>query len=65
MSLKSFHLVFISASVLLALFLAAWCFGAGDPGGPRTAAGGLAALLGGGGLVGYEAWFLRRTRGLR
>jgi hypothetical protein len=66
MSLKSFHLVFISASVVLAAGLAAWCFGAFDPSGaPRTVAGGAAALVAGLGLAGYEAWFVRKARTLR
>ncbi len=65
MSLRSFHVVFISASALVAFALAAWCFGAGgaeDAG--RTAAGG-GAVLAGLGLAAYEAWFLKKTRGLR
>jgi hypothetical protein len=66
MSLKSFHVLFITASVLLALALAAWCFGMGDPSGaPRTTAGGAAAVVGGLVLAGYEAWFVRKARGLR
>ena len=64
MSLRSFHLLFITASVLLALGLAAWCFGADEPGVPRTIAGGAAALAAGVGLVVYEAWFVRKTRSL-
>jgi hypothetical protein len=66
MSLKSFHVVFITASVLLALTLAAWCFGAIGAGGvPRTTAGGIAAIAAAMALVGYEAWFLRKSRTLR
>ncbi|HXY38507.1 MAG TPA: hypothetical protein VEQ10_02505 [Vicinamibacteria bacterium] len=66
MSLKSFHVVFISASVLLAFLLAAWCLTAGpnrpaDAG--RIVGAGLAALAGVG-LVAYEAWFLRKMRRL-
>ena len=65
MSLKAFHVVFISASALLAFGLAAWCFGAGElaQGAPRTA-GGVAAVAAGLGLVSYEAWFVRKMRRL-
>jgi hypothetical protein len=65
MSLKAFHVVFISASVLLAFGFAAWCLG----GSPQTVGGGrLAAALAsaaiGAGLAGYEVWFLKKMRGL-
>ena len=57
MSLKSFHVLFISASVLLALGLGVWCL----PAHPAGAAGSFAvAAL----LVVYEAWFLRKARRL-
>ncbi len=67
MSLRAFHLVFISASALLAFVLAAWCFDAG-PGGTRGsthAAAGLCAVTAGLALVAYEAWFVRKMRGLK
>lgn len=64
MSLKSFHVVFISASVLLAFFFAAWCLGPGGRDGSAWRAAGVASALAGLGLVAYEAWFLRKTRGL-
>ena len=55
MSLRAFHVLFISASVLLALGLGAWCL----PEHPAAAAGSFAvAAL----LVVYEAWFLRKAR---
>lgn len=57
MSLRSFHVLFISASVLLALGLAWWCV-------PEQPVGAAAALLAALGLVGYETWFLRKTRRL-
>ena len=64
MSLKGFHLVFVTASVLLAFGFAAWCFRAvPDPGTGRVAAGAL-SVLAGLGLVGYEAWFLKKMRSL-
>jgi len=63
MSLKAFHLVFITASVLLALGFGAWQlkvwseFGSG-----RDLALGLGSLLAGAGLAAYEAYFLRKLR---
>jgi hypothetical protein len=57
MSLRAFHVLFISASVLLALGLGAWCL----PDHPVGTAGALAAALA---LVVYETWFLRKTRSM-
>ena len=57
MSLRAFHVLFISASVLLALGLGAWCL----PDHPVSAAAALAVALA---LVAYETWFLRKTRKL-
>jgi len=57
MSLRAFHVVFISASVLLALGLGWWCL----PAHP-VAAG--ASFVVGLALIGYEIWFLRKTRSL-
>lgn len=57
MSLRAFHMVFISASVLLALGLAWWCLPT-QPLGAVAAAGTALAL------VAYETWFLRKTRKL-
>ncbi len=63
MSLKGFHLVFITASILLALFYAAVSLQdyreGGGSGALVTAAG---SLLAGLTLFVYEAWFLRKTR---
>lgn len=55
MSLRGFHVLFITASVLLALGLMKWCL----PAHPMAAAVSLGVALG---LVAYEAWFLRKTR---
>jgi hypothetical protein len=64
MSLKAFHVVFVTASVMLAFGFAAWCFRAvADPGAGRLAAG-AGSVLAGIGLVAYEAWFLKKMRGL-
>jgi hypothetical protein len=65
MSLRAFHVVFIAASTLLAFFFAAWCLGAlGNEPGAGWRITGIASVATGLGLVAYEAWFLRKTRGL-
>jgi hypothetical protein len=65
MSLRAFHVVFIGASTLLAFGFAYWCLGAPSAGdGFGRMAAGIAAIAVGVGLVVYEAWFLRKTRGL-
>ena len=64
MSLKDFHVVFVSASALLAFGFAVWCVVAvPDPGAGRLLAG-AASVLTGLGLVVYEAWFLKKMREL-
>jgi hypothetical protein len=57
MSLRAFHVLFISASVLLALGMAWWCV-------PARPVGAAAAVGVAVGLVAYEAWFLRKTKRL-
>jgi hypothetical protein len=57
MNLKGFHVVFISASVLLALGLGAWCL-------PEHRGAAMASFAVAGLLVAYEAWFLRKARNL-
>ena len=57
MTLRAFHVVFISASVLLALGMAWWCL----PAQPVGAGGAAVTALA---LVAYETWFLRKTRKL-
>ena len=64
MTLKAFHVVFVTASVLLAFGFAVWCFEAvPDPGTGRLVAGAASVLIGLG-LVAYEAWFLKKMRSL-
>ena len=67
MSLKNFHLLFISCAVLLALFVAVWAFGERVDRGNVMVVPAAAALAAGVGLVLYELSFLRRWRqaGLR
>ena len=58
------HVVFVTASVLLAFGFALWCFQAApEPGTGRLVAGAVSVLVGLG-LVGYEAWFLKKMRSL-
>ena len=61
MSLRSFHVVFIAASTLLAFFYASWCLVLGDREGLGWRAAGAASAAAGLGLVAYEAWVLRKT----
>ena len=65
MSLKLFHLVFISVSVMLAAFCAAWATGMyrAEGGGTYVAAGILAAASALG-LIAYGAAFQRKMRRL-
>jgi len=65
MSLKAFHVVFVTISVLLALGFSAWAF--------RewvlrdewaTLAGGVGSILGAAVLVVYGRWFLRKLQGV-
>jgi len=65
MSLKAFHLLFITLSIALALFVAAWAAGqyrAGQAVGYLAAAGG--AMAGGAALAAYLAVFRRKTKQL-
>jgi hypothetical protein len=62
MSLKHFHVVFITASALLAFFFAVWCLAApaGESlDGGRVAAATVSAAVGIG-LCLYESWFLKK-----
>jgi hypothetical protein len=65
MSLKGFHVVFVSASALLAFGFAAWCIGAVPHPGTGRLLAGAASVLAGIGLIVYEAWFLKKMRGVR
>jgi phosphotransferase system glucose/maltose/N-acetylglucosamine-specific IIC component len=57
MSLRAFHVLFISAAILLALGVAWWCLPAHTGWAAVSAAVACA-------LVAYETWFLRKTRKL-
>ena len=57
--------MFVTASALLAFGFAAWCVAAvPEPGAGRLVAG-AASVLAGIGLGLYEAWFLKKMRGVR
>ena len=65
MSLKSFHLLFIACASALAFLFGAWLLSTPSLAGAARIAAVGAAFAVGLGLVGYEAWFLRYTRGER
>ena len=63
MSLKAFHLVFVSASILLMLTLSVWCFSDyRDGGGTSELVWSGAALAAALGLVVYARYFLRKLK---
>ena len=64
MSLKAFHLVFIIASILLALGFGAWSLVNyfSQQGGTWYLAAGIGSLLAAVGLVFYERYFLKKTK---
>ena len=65
MGLRSFHLLFIAVSVVLAAFVAAWAAGQYQSAqGVTYAVTGVAALATGAGLAWYGAIFQRKTRRL-
>lgn len=65
MNLRKFHAVFIACASALAFAFGVWALRASSlEGGARLAAG-VGAFLVAAGLVGYEAWFLRSSRGFR
>jgi hypothetical protein len=65
MSLRVFHLVFITLSVILTAFVAAWAAGQyRDVHDPGYLAGAAVALAAGAALVVYGAAFQRKTRRL-
>ena len=61
MTLKAFHVVFITASVLLAFFFAAWCLDSSPPPDAGRILAGVGAIAVGLGLAAYEAWALRKV----
>lgn len=65
MSLKAFHVVFVSVCILLTLVVSSWCFGNyRDGGAARDLAWGVASLLAGSGLAVYGKIFLRKFKNI-
>ena len=63
MSLKAFHVIFIGAAVLLAVWLGLWAWDQRQaPGGGSWTALACGAFAAAAGLVVYEVGFLRKTR---
>lgn len=64
MTLRGFHLVFISASVLLSFFVAAWCYQMLPADSAARLGGALGAALVGLALIAYEIHFLKKNKGV-
>lgn len=66
MSLKGFHIVFITFSTLLALGCGAWCIWLNSiAGAPLYIAGAVCSFAAALGLVIYGVWFYRKMKRLR
>jgi hypothetical protein len=62
MSLKAFHIVFVTLSSLLSFVFAAWAFGV--EGGSVYPVAGTASALFGVALIAYGVWFWRKIRAI-
>ncbi len=66
MSLKGFHIVFITCSTLLALLLGAWCVWMDLVlGAPSYLTGAVACFVAALGLIVYGVWFYKKMKRLR
>ena len=66
MSLKGFHIVFITFSTLLALGTGAWCLWVDSMhGSPAFRIGAISAFVVAAGLLVYGVWFWRKMKRLR
>ncbi len=66
MSLKGFHIVFITFSTLLALGLGGWCLWVDSiHGSPAFRVGAICSFLCAAGLLIYGVWFWRKMKRLR
>lgn len=66
MSLRGFHIVFITFSTLLALAIGAWCLWVNSiVGAPVYTAGAVCSFIAAVGLIGYGIWFYRKMKRLR
>ena len=65
MSLRAFHVFFIAASVLLAVFFAAWLWASyRQSGNPLTLASAAASAAIGAALLAYGRWFYVKSKRL-
>lgn len=65
MSLKAFHVFFVSISVVLMLVIGAWCLGNyRADGGVMNLVWAIAAFLVAGGLVTYGKYFVRKFKNI-
>jgi hypothetical protein len=65
MSLKAFHIVFVTASVLLLLVLAGWCFGNyREDGATIHLVWGSLSVAASSGMVAYGKLFLRKFKNI-
>lgn len=66
MSLKGFHIVFITLSTLLALGAGAWCLWVESiHGAPAFRIGAICSFLAALALISYGIWFYRKMKRLR
>ena len=66
MSLKGFHIVFITVSTLLALGVGAWCLWIDSAhGAPVFRIGAICSFVAGAALIAYGIWFYRKMKRLR
>ena len=66
MSLKGFHIVFITFSTLLALVLGVWCIRVNlAEGAPVYLAGAIGSFVAAVALIVYGVWFYRKMKRLR
>ena len=66
MSLKGFHILFISVCTLLALGLGAWCIRVNlAAGAPVYLLGAVGSFFAAGALMIYGVWFYRKMKRLR
>jgi|WetSurMetagenome_2_1015567.scaffolds.fasta_scaffold655256_3 hypothetical protein len=63
MSLKAFHLAFITLSIILAIGFAIWLFaGEAEVGVTEGVVGGICSLTAGVGLIAYAVRFMRKLK---
>jgi len=66
MSLRAFHIVFITVSTLLALGVGGWCLWINSvEGAPIFRIGAMFSFAAGVGLIVYGVWFYRKMKRLR